>query len=282
MIADGTDLSCFEQNDGTLSATVTGGLEPYTYLWTPGDYTTATVEDVPAGDYEVMVLDADGCPAIGSVSLSQPDPFSIQLTGMNETVEGEMDGFIETAVTGGIGVITYSWENTQIAFLANTANIDQLAPGEYCLVATDENNCTAEACFTIGEGEDICLGFTNDSATVNLDSEISCFGANDGTATVIVDGGQQPYTFLWSNDETGQTANSLPPGTASVTITDANNCISEQTVEVPEPQELAIDVAIAPESTVGFADGSLTIQASNAVEPFSCAWTGDNLSLIHI
>ena len=173
--------------------------------------------------------DADGCPANGAFTISEPDEISIELSVSNESVEGAMDGAIDAIVTGGIGTYSFAWSGPQ-SFAENTQNIDLLGPAEYCLLVTDENNCTLLACATIGAGENPCLGFTNESIVLVLENNISCFGELDGSATAIIEDGAQPFTFLWSNDETGQTAINLPVGESTVTVTDANGCESEQTI----------------------------------------------------
>ncbi|MGM0649960.1 MAG: T9SS type A sorting domain-containing protein, partial [Bacteroidota bacterium] len=55
-----TDATSSESSDGSATASASGGLSPYEYYWSNGD-TDATMENVPAGNYSVMVTDAAGC-----------------------------------------------------------------------------------------------------------------------------------------------------------------------------------------------------------------------------
>lgn len=276
VVTDGTNVACFGENSGTLSAVATGGVEPYTYLWTPGNYTTATVNDAPAGDYTLVVMDAEGCPANGAFTITQPNQLTVfSISGDNESVEGAMDGSVDINVIGGEGNLTYSWTGSTNSFTAETQNLVGLAPGEYCVVVTDENLCTAEACFTVGAGESPCVDFTNDNTIIELVNNISCFGSLDGSAAAFVVGGTGAITYLWSNGETGPTAINLPSGESSVIVTDGAGCISEQTITITEPEELAIGINVTNESMFGQEDGSLIIDTNNAVEPFICEWTGD-------
>ena len=274
LVTDGSNLTCFEQNDGTLSVVATGGVEPYSYLWSPGNFTSPTVDNAPAGDYTVVVMDAEGCPANGVFAITQPDQlFVISIAGQNESVEGAMDGSVDINVAGGTGELAYAWSASTIAFSETTQNIAGLAPGEYCVTVTDDNNCSTEACFNVSAGENLCAGFTNDSVILELGNNISCFGSNDGSATAFVEGGTEPFTFLWSNGETTETAINLPVGEATVSITDALGCPTEQTITITEPAEFILDEVITTDILCrGEGAGTASIQFTGGVAPFTYQW----------
>lgn len=70
------------------------------------------------------------------------------------------------------------------------------------------------------------------AASANNNVLASCGGCNDGEVTASVSGGAAPFTYLWSNGDTGMVADSLLPGTYTVTITDANGCSDTASVLV--------------------------------------------------
>jgi Secretion system C-terminal sorting domain/SprB repeat len=70
------------------------------------------------------------------------------------------------------------------------------------------------------------------SASATNNTLASCGGCNDGEATAAVSGGASPFTYLWSNGDTSMIADSLLPGTYTVTITDANGCSDTASVLV--------------------------------------------------
>lgn len=79
--AAGTDPTCVGCTDGTATATPVGGTGPYTYLWTPGGYTTQTVSTLGAGTYTVLITDAQGCTDTAVIVLNDP-PVPPPLSGL--------------------------------------------------------------------------------------------------------------------------------------------------------------------------------------------------------
>ncbi len=79
--AAGTDPTCNGCTDGTASATPVGGTGPYTYLWTPGGYTTQNVSGLGAGTYTVLITDAQGCTDTTVITLNEP-PLPPPLSGL--------------------------------------------------------------------------------------------------------------------------------------------------------------------------------------------------------
>lgn len=79
--AAGTDPTCNGCTDGTATATPVGGTGPYTYLWTPGGYTTQNVSGLGAGTYTVLITDAQGCTDTTVITLNEP-PLPPPLSGL--------------------------------------------------------------------------------------------------------------------------------------------------------------------------------------------------------
>ncbi|MBI5217545.1 MAG: T9SS type A sorting domain-containing protein [Bacteroidia bacterium] len=65
------NLFCYGEHNGTADLTASGGIIPYTYLWSDGD-TTQDLNNIPAGAYSVTVTDANLCTAISMVNITQP------------------------------------------------------------------------------------------------------------------------------------------------------------------------------------------------------------------
>ncbi|MCH2223742.1 MAG: hypothetical protein MK066_03155, partial [Crocinitomicaceae bacterium] len=73
---NGQDISCFGAMDGSANAAGSGGVGPYTYLWTPNNQTTPAISALDTGTYVVTLTDSNGCEVMDSVTLVQPDSIS--------------------------------------------------------------------------------------------------------------------------------------------------------------------------------------------------------------
>jgi gliding motility-associated-like protein len=137
------DVSCYGGSNGELTAIVSNGNEPYTYSWSNGE-TTAHVEGLTAGNYDLLITDVFGCTANLTAVINQPDTLTIDISlssyleGYNVSSNGGTDGYISTSVAGGVAPYTYYWSNGD-----TTAFVDQLSAGEYLVVVTDHNNCVS-------------------------------------------------------------------------------------------------------------------------------------------
>lgn len=122
---------------GTAAATVSGGTAPYTYLWdTPGAPTTASASNIPAGAYTLIVTDASSKTRTIGFTITEPTAIVAVTSKQDEQTSGGNNGYINTAVSGGVAPYTYLWSNA-----ATTKDINNLAPGNYTLAVTDANGC---------------------------------------------------------------------------------------------------------------------------------------------
>lgn len=122
---------------------------------------------------------------------------------------GGTDGAIDVSFNGGVAPYTYSWSNG-----ASTADIQNLAPGAYTITITDSLNATFQNTFYVNASNLAA----NESITIP-----TCF-SNNGTISLNPSGGVAPYTYSWSNGQTGSSIQNLLPWGYSVNITDANGC----------------------------------------------------------
>ncbi len=261
----GTDLDCFQGGDGSATVTVTsGGVAPYTYDWITGA-TTNNVNGLAAGTYTVDVIDTNGCVEQTSVTLTEPSEVVLIATLTNNaSCFNTVDGGASVTGSGGVGGYTFTWDNGEIGSTAVG-----LAPGAHIVTGIDANGCEAIANVTISAPVAIATSLTSTPA--------SCFGGDDGTATVTVTGGTPPFTYLWDDGQTIDAATGLSAGIQSVIITDANGCSTEETVQVDQPNS-ALATSLTPDapSCFGEADGAIQTQTSGGTAPYTYTWsTGD-------
>lgn len=143
-----TNITCNGANDGSIATTVSGGTAPYTYQWNdPTVQTSATATDLGPGNYGVVVLDANNCPATAAgLVIAEPDVLEVIVSSTTPiTCEGGADGVADAAVTGGTLPYTYLWSDGQ-----QTATATDLPQGSYVLAVTDANGCSGSATADIG------------------------------------------------------------------------------------------------------------------------------------
>lgn len=132
-----TNISCFGDNTGEIVTTVTGGIGAYTIAWsTLPNETGTTVSNLPAGAYDIMVMDEAGCSKAVNFSLTEPDSLEATFTFTGETAFNQMDGTAVATISGGVAPYTYAWDTG-----ATTDSIGGLAPGIYTLSVSDANAC---------------------------------------------------------------------------------------------------------------------------------------------
>ncbi|MBL4652826.1 MAG: SprB repeat-containing protein, partial [Flavobacteriales bacterium] len=182
---------CLGSVDGITTATMnTGGTAPYTYSWdaAAGNQTTQTATGLALGSYNAIISDVNGCAVTVTAIITSPAAMVITATPVGAQCLGGSSGSANSGVvSGGTPAYTYAWSN---ATALQTAT--GLVAGTYTVTITDVNNCTGSASITITEPTAV-----NPSIVGN---NVSCFGANDGDATISVSGGTTPYSYQWDDD----------------------------------------------------------------------------------
>lgn len=214
-------IKCNNANEGQVSVVVTGGVAPYTYMWSTGD-TTPTVSGLGAGSYMVMIQDVNKCSISGQVTIEQPGQLKItDVLIQNPICYGASNGVIQVKATGGSAPYTLKWSTGETG-----ENIANLKAGVYSIVFTDANGCSTTRSYTLTDpeqrkvdlGKDItlCVG---DSKTydVKIDDAVATYKWTDGNGTVI---------------STGPTVTLSTAGNYSVLITDKNGCTATDNLTV--------------------------------------------------
>ena len=246
--------------DGGITIAPTGGTGTYTYAWTgPGvDATAQNQTGLGTGTYNVTVTDSNNCTDSAEFTLTEPEAIAINgtpdLPDCN-AASGALDGAIDIEPTGGTGVYTYAWTSTGTAVDATAQDQTGLGAGTYTVVVTDANGCSATEEWIVTEPDAVEVSIEMTPLTCN-----AALALPDGTVTITVAGGTDSngdpaddisdYTVVWGDDgfgESGDELSNLSAGTYSVTVTDANGCSDETTIDVPQPPTIqAIASGIDP------------------------------------
>ena len=219
----GEDITCFGSRTGKVTATPSGGTEPYSYWWNSAPaQITAVAANLPAGTFTVTVTDAKGCSVTNSVTISQPvTDMEITVDQINVTCNGGTNGSATAAVTGGLEPYSFSWNTVPEQTKENAAG---LPSGTYTITVTDSYGCIKAKTITISEPQPITVNPTVTPTT--------CPDAVDGTVSLVIAGGTSPFTVLWSDGITGMNRTGLKPGSYTAVITDNNNCAETVTAEI--------------------------------------------------
>ena len=259
--ASSTDALCFSTNTGTAIASPSGGTPGYTYNWSSGS-TNQTATGLGLGQYIVTVTDNNGCTALDTVQVAQPTALVPTTTMTPALCFGGASGTATATVTGGTPGYSYLWSPSgQSSAIANN-----LAAGSHTVTVTDQNGCTSTSTVSVTQPTQMASTITN--------TNVSCFGGSNGTATVLPSGGTPGYTYSWSpSGATSATANNLSAGTHSCTITDNNGCTLVRSVVVNEPTPLAIVTFNTIETCAGLCDGTANVVASGGTPPYTYVWS---------
>ncbi|MGE0635232.1 MAG: T9SS type A sorting domain-containing protein [Bacteroidia bacterium] len=256
------NLSCNSANDGSATANVTGGTQPYAFDWsTIPDQATQTAVNLAAGSYSVLVTDSNGCVSTAGVTITQPPAITLSVSSTN-TPCGQQNGTATATASGGEGTLAYSWNTNPVQTIATATN---LPAGTYTVTVTDDNDCSVTATATV-------VSPGGPSSTVSH-TNVSCNGGNNGTATVTPSGGTQPYTYLWSpGGATTQTAFGLTAGTYTATVTDQSGCTTVSTVTINQPAAIAITLDATDIACFGETSGAINSTIEGGVTPYTYSW----------
>jgi subtilisin-like proprotein convertase family protein len=261
LFTSSTAASCGSSN-GTATCTPSGGVAPYTYAWSPIGGTASTATNLPAGNYTIVVTDSNSCVQSAFVSVNNSGAPAMTLQSSNNVgCHGDSTGSAAVNTTGGTPPYTYAWSPAG----GNGSSATGLPAGNYVITVTDGNNCISTLNVAILEPPAL-------TASIPA-TNITCVGICDGAATANVTGGTSGYTYLWCNGTTASSVSALCPGSCTVQITDANNCVLTQSVTITQPATaLALNTTHSDASCAGCANGWASANVSGGNGPYSYLW----------
>lgn len=272
--AETVDPTCGGEHNGSITlGEVTGGTGPYTYSWNTnggsGIVTTAKDQtELDMGEYTVTITDAEGCDAVFSWTLSSPEEIIVSVDTEQDlscnAADGVADGAIAVSATGGVGTLTYAWTvDGDPTVISTSSSISDLEAGEYTVVVSDDNGCSAEQTITLEQPNQIQIS----EQLVSPD----CGGESDGSIWIAItpaDTGND-YTYEWKDGDgnvlaqTNKDLENVPAGTYTYTATNTAGCSITATYELTDPAGIVAE-AEATEFNLcnGDANAEITITAS--------------------
>ena len=265
--------SCFGACDGIAGITVSGGTEPHITSWSIPLLTTDTITNLCPGVYSAISIDANGCSTSENITiLGNPQLFA-NATGTSVSCSGTCSGTATATPSGGAGGYTYSWTSASPILNPTDSTNTGLCPDTYNVTVTDANGCSAIGSYDVIEPN---------ALQVTLDStNITCNGANDGTAMATPIGGTAPYTYSWVGGNlippvTTSSISNLIPGIYTVNVVDTNGCFFIGSVDIQEPSLIVANENVVG-ANCGFNDGYITVAPTGGIPGYTHSWSNSSV-----
>lgn len=255
------NVGCNAGATGQIDLTVSGGTAPYTFSWSNGS-TDEDLLNIIAGQYTVVVTDANNCTYTQTIDINQPGAgVSASVSVTNVDCNGSSSGQIDLTTIGGTAPYIYQWNNGVI-----TEDQSGVVAGTYTVVITDANNCV----FTTSVVIDEPVAALSASPAV---TDVACQGDASGSIDITAAGGTAPYTYQWNNGSSNEDLNGLTAGTYDVVVTDDNGCTFAATYTINEPSApLGSSNTVTNVDCYGNASGQIDLSVSGGTAPYTYQW----------
>jgi len=260
-------ILCYGDSAMQISiGTVTGGTGPYTYSINGGTdfFTSPDFDNLPAGDYQTVVQDANGCSVSGALHpLIQPQALTFLNVQVVDVVScyDSPDGSILATAEGGTGTRTYTLNG---ASPNESGNFTGLLQGNYLISVMDENGCSIDSIVEISAPDSIAV------SELDITPATGCNGDPTGSIRITGTGGTPPlrYSMDGVNFNASGNFNGIAAGFYTLTIRDNSDCLLDTSVTVPGPATINIISYNATQVTcAGAADGTIAIVAEGGTAP---------------
>lgn len=257
-----TSAKCFGEANGRVKITIGLANRPLLFQWSDGSVKRNRT-NLPAGNHIISITDASGQLAVDTITIEQPNPMVASFSNYNTRYPGILaNGTSSIVVTGGNTPYTYNWSGGQ-----NTSSVQGLNVGVYSCTVTDANGCTKTFSTSVGSNYLI-----NPRVKTTM---VSCNGSNNGAIRVFLGVANTPTSTIWNDGFVGKKRSNLAAGNYSFTITDALGQTYSDTIEITEPQIIAVtNSTIQNVTTQGGVNGQInlgSITGGNA--PYTIHWS---------
>ncbi|MBK8884643.1 MAG: gliding motility-associated C-terminal domain-containing protein [Bacteroidales bacterium] len=279
-----TDITCQSPafDNGSIDLTVSGGVSSYTFQWSNG-MITEDISGLTEGYYKVTVTDLNLCTKTDSVRVNLPAPLTYSktvsaYTGYAISCKGLADGSVSIDPLTGEPPYVYSWTGPD-GFTASTKDITGLKAGEYVMILTDNNFCTATETFILNEPEAIGMEISL-SSSLEGDFNINCAGAFSGTIGIVPLNAVGVVDYLWSDGLFGNTRTGLAAGDYRIIISDGNNCHADTTVTLTEPDSIKLNFQITQPYCPAMPEGQIVLNVTGGVRgtDYTYSWSDNSSS----
>jgi gliding motility-associated-like protein len=256
--AGGTaSVTCYGGSTGSVSSVPPSSFtSPLSYSWQPGGYTTPVVTGMPAGVYSVTVKDSKGCQVTNTVTVKEPPPILTTLTNTYITCFGYTMATPFTS-TGNVSSTSYTLNGTPMV----SSVASPVSAGINTIITMDSKGCVMTNTVLVSQGIQTTINFSINKP--------SCPGVSDGSVSTAVSTSTPPYSYTWQpGNSNNATLSNISTGTYTLTLQDANSCITKSTTIVSPAISATISAITSPENCSA-ADGSFTLNVTGVSPPFT-------------
>ncbi|MBI3510102.1 MAG: gliding motility-associated C-terminal domain-containing protein [Bacteroidetes bacterium] len=254
------NVTCNGSCNGSATVVAAGGTGTYTYSWAPVGGTAATASALCAGNYTCTISSPAGCTITQTFNITQPPAITATNSQVNITCNGSCTGSASVVASGGTGTYTYAW--TPSGGTAATASA--LCAGNYTCTISSPAGCTITQSFSITQPPAI--------TATQSQTNVTCNGGCNGTATVVAAGGNGTYTYAWApSGGTSATASGLCAGTYTCTISSPAGCSITKTFTITQPTAVGATTSFVG-ATCGNSNGSVTATGNGGTGPYTYSW----------
>jgi len=246
------------QDNGSITASATGGSSGYSYLWNTNSQ-DSSISGLAAGSYYITVTDHNQCQAFDTAMVNYSSSLVTNLVHKDATCYGSADGSASVSPVTGTPPFSYLWSTG-----ATDSVVNNLAATGYYVTVSDGNHCAGIDSFTIGQPAPILIALNITSPACYMDSNASVRASASGGASV--------YSFAWSTNTTGDSIGGLAAGNYSVSVHDANDCPADSMFNIPATLPLAVSYASNNNACFGDEDGNISLAPSGGTAPYSYKW----------
>jgi len=259
-----SNISCNGLCNGSVEAVPSGGVGPYTFLWSNG-FTGANLSGLCSGGICLTVTDANGCQVSDCITITEPDILEVLMSSQDVSCNGLCDGLANVLVTGGVIPYTVAWDAPGFP---NSVGISDLCGGLYNCDVIDASGCTVSDFVVIGEPSSMSLSILS-IANANC-------GQSNGQICTDAIGGVGSLSYQWS-DPVGQTSaclSNVPSGCYSLVVSDENGCQMDSTICLNNVAGPIINLdSQINETCIGNSDGIIAVSVTNMTLPITTTWT---------
>ncbi|MBN4072230.1 gliding motility-associated C-terminal domain-containing protein, partial [Flavobacteriales bacterium AH-315-E23] len=262
-----TNVICNGEGNGSITIFASGGVSPLSYSINSGisfqsgnDFT-----GLPGANYVVVVEDATGCQVFGTtLTINEPAALTSTITGTDVTCNGDNDGSVSVATSGGTGNYTYLWAPAG----ETSSSINNISGGSYTVTVTDANGCNTSEAISITEPQAVVVNITGTNSI--------CSGSS---TTLTASTGLSGASYQWNTGDTDSSI-TVTPASDTTYMVNANvgGCLDSASVAVTV-------IPIAPvtiSGTTGICAGETTTLTATAAASYVWSPGGETTQSITV